>query len=932
MATIGSVITIPPDLTLQIDTDTDTGLVDVTLVAGSGTNVLGPGMPADAAQLRLSRLITVSKDNNLTSALEQYTQAQAAISAAQDNAKQYVKAATAPTGTPNTNNLGGTPGSGDQTGTDGTTQAGAAGASNVVPGVSQSTSTSTNVTSAATTATKLGTRLKNPLGNFASYTYQLGLYMITPDAYDAFQLSGRTNINALSAVDSTGAATGGGAFLVAQSGGINNTTSKRAPGFELDYYIDDLKIKSKTSSKSTKTASNVTDVNFTIVEPLGFSFITNLKKAYETLKKNSKLKDYDKALNAGKQFFVLSIRFQGYDKNGQIANNSEYFSDDTRSTDPNASGVYERFYDIIIKSMKFKLAGGATTYTITASCISTSVAMGTQKAIVKNSVPVLADTVYNSLGPGTSVDGMVSLFDAMNANEKLSNPSLPNVYKLEWKGNAELDIGQSSMFSKADTDKKRQAMSQASNSSQVNDSTAGKTVANQKTILNPIKTGTTIPQAIKTIIMRSSYVDAAMDTLFTADEQNNEETKSPDAIKKQGPIPPLRWYNLSTRIKCLGFNTQVGDFAYEFTYVIQPYEVPAAASPYGKSSKYYGPHKKYEYWFTGHNSEIISFEQSFDNTFFNVALAPDGRPEAQGNGTNVATEGQIRTGADPTGGIGVSREAQNTFMNSLNDPGAYAKMRMQILGDPDYLFQETDNGVSAVYNQFYGPDGFTINPNGGQVFIEISFNEAIDYDTGTGLLSVNDSIYFWPYPPDVAAKIKGVSYMLTEVESVFSKGKFTQNLTGNVNDIPASAAAASPSTAANQTNDTAARTGVNLSTQAAADARTAFALTDPRRSGFVPDAAPSTTTTPTNLGTQPNNSVPTTSSGTPAAAGSTQQTAPTNNPATPQVVNDDSSSTAGSTQAGATTVKPSNTNIPTGADAGRENPINTTQQAIAAGA
>ena len=65
MATIGSVITIPPDLTLQIDTDTDTGLVDVTLVAGSGTNVLGPGMPADAAQLRLSRLITVSKDNNL---------------------------------------------------------------------------------------------------------------------------------------------------------------------------------------------------------------------------------------------------------------------------------------------------------------------------------------------------------------------------------------------------------------------------------------------------------------------------------------------------------------------------------------------------------------------------------------------------------------------------------------------------------------------------------------------------------------------------------------------------------------------------------------------------------------------------------------------------------------------------------------------------
>ena len=43
-----------------------------------------------------------------------------------------------------------------------------------------------------------GRRLKNPLGNLSSYTYQLSLYMITPDAYDAFQASGRTEINALS--------------------------------------------------------------------------------------------------------------------------------------------------------------------------------------------------------------------------------------------------------------------------------------------------------------------------------------------------------------------------------------------------------------------------------------------------------------------------------------------------------------------------------------------------------------------------------------------------------------------------------------------------------------------------------------------------------------------------------------------------------------
>jgi hypothetical protein len=108
---------------------------------------------------------------------------------------------------------------------------------------------------------KPGSRLQNPLGNFSSYTYQLSLYMITPDAYDAFQLSGRKNINALSQTDATGQSTNGGAFLIAQSGGINNKTSKRAPGFELDYYIDELKIKTAVNGKNTQSASNVTAIS-----------------------------------------------------------------------------------------------------------------------------------------------------------------------------------------------------------------------------------------------------------------------------------------------------------------------------------------------------------------------------------------------------------------------------------------------------------------------------------------------------------------------------------------------------------------------------------------------------------------------------------------------------------------------------------------------
>ena len=116
-----------------------------------------------------------------------------------------------------------------------------------------------------------GKRTQNPLGNFSSYTYQISLYMITPDAYESFILSGRKSIknvaeitpaqeqSARDTVTSNNAQTAsagsppppsaagssaarGGTYLIAQSGGINNSNTVRAPGFDLDFFIDDLKI------------------------------------------------------------------------------------------------------------------------------------------------------------------------------------------------------------------------------------------------------------------------------------------------------------------------------------------------------------------------------------------------------------------------------------------------------------------------------------------------------------------------------------------------------------------------------------------------------------------------------------------------------------------------------------------------------------------
>jgi hypothetical protein len=96
---------------------------------------------------------------------------------------------------------------------------------------------------------------------------------------------------------------------------------------------------------------------------------------------------------------------------------------------------------------------------------------------------------------------------------------------------------------------------------------------------------------------------------------------------------------------------------------------------------------------------------------------------------------------------------------------------------------ESSSSLNSAYRQFYGK-GFTINPNGGQVFIEIDFKEAVDYNLSTGLMDINESILFWNYSKEIRNLVKGVSYMVREVQHNFSKGKFTQELICNINTFP----------------------------------------------------------------------------------------------------------------------------------------------------
>jgi hypothetical protein len=226
--------------------------------------------------------------------------------------------------------------------------------------------------------------------------------MVTADAYNAFIQSNRKNVNVFKDWKNSGT------YIVAQSGGIDVANDDRPPGFKLDYHIDNLRITSKVNAKSTDTASNITKISFDIHEPYGFSFINKLTEAYRYLKTKTKLPTDSSITNSLRQFFILGIRYIGYDAAGNIVTKESDLglSPALENEDNN---LFETFYEIFIVTMKFRLGSGTSVYNITASPISNIVPYGFKYGRIDNGVEITASNVEEALsGSDNSLMGRLN--------------------------------------------------------------------------------------------------------------------------------------------------------------------------------------------------------------------------------------------------------------------------------------------------------------------------------------------------------------------------------------------------------------------------------------------------------------------------------------------------------------------------------------------
>jgi len=626
-----------------------------------------------------------------------------------------------------------------------------------------------------------GRRLKNPLGSLSSYNYQLSLYMITPDAYDAFVASGRKDIDALA----NGGASSGGAYLIAQSGGINNNTSRRAPGFDLDYYIDNVKIKQALGGESTQSATNTYDINFTIVEPYGFSFVTKLRQVSDALIQYSNDSGYSKGglENPTKQLFILGIKFLGYDAEGNIVTGDKDF--EGQALDPNTSNEYlfQTYYDILFTGIKFKIEGSATTYNITCGCPGPGTSFGTKRGRLLANRTVTASTFEEALS------GENGLFTQMNQHQANlvaeGAQEFPNEYRVEFIGPDIDALRTATLITPEDVDKGKWPTPDIENAEESTDAEAAKATPDNTKRQIVFNQGTSLIEVFDELVKSSTYLRDALKVVYennpTPDESRTQPENKPASNKK------IAWYHVTSQLSNAKWDPKIADWAYVTTFRIETYQTPVIiSSTVNPGMAYYGPHKRYEYWYTGENREILEYTQQLDNLYYNEVLGET--PDEDGVGTGGSADTPSVPGqqtAEPKfNSLGGGREAQNNYVTSLYSPDAYATAKIKVMGDPDFLVQESRGDINTVYQRFYGDDGFRVNANGGQVFMEIDFKEAVDYNTTTGTMDINDSILFFKYPDSISKKIKGVSYKIITLTSQFSDGRFVQEIEAAINTFP----------------------------------------------------------------------------------------------------------------------------------------------------
>jgi hypothetical protein len=632
----------------------------------------------------------------------------------------------------------------------------------------------------------------NLLAKLASMTYTASIYLLNPGEYLQLLQGQRKTLPPSTS-------------LIIQSGGISQSnvrgTGTRNPYFDVDFYIDNIKLESLVTGKAGVGAHTSFSLDFTITEPYGITFLPRLKAAVTNHLGASE------TVNELSQNFLMVIRFYGYDDQGTMINGANLGVEEARS-DFNA--VVEKWIPFQLASVTYRIQNKVTEYSVKATVVDTSVAYNTAYASIPFNFELTADTVQALLNGKATLtqrgqdladevprDGQTpvpppkaaaipskstyigGLCDALNQHEenirKKKGYEIANRYIIELEDVPGLKDAKVARPGRPD---------KSSSAMNTNQEAAAKYLGSKTSYQADMKNfsvvaGTQIVQLIDMVMRTSSYITSQQNIIY--DPKTGVPTN-------QTPVSTVQWYRIRSECKPIGYDKKRLALAYEIKYLISRYQINDPRSAYFPQARYRGAHKRYDYWFTGKNSELLDFQIDVNTQFF-VNIGNDGKtappqPNAQFQVRNVFN---TQTGQSQQPGPNPAGLPAANLADRLYAPTDVAQIKVEILGDPGWI-QQSEVFYKGVNLSPFVQDN-SVNFDASEVLFEINFNPATDYDLFIGIMDVqnrnqrNQSL-FRPAPQ------KSV-FSAFQVTSNFRQGRFTQELQGTIIDfdIPTDTAA-----------------------------------------------------------------------------------------------------------------------------------------------
>jgi hypothetical protein len=611
----------------------------------------------------------------------------------------------------------------------------------------------------------------NELDDFASYTYQIALYVMDIQTYVAMLKKPKS----ASSMPKT---------LVMRTGGIGSDNDRFSHPFDVDFFIDDLKFTTLGAAPAQATANtSVVNISFQVTEPRGVTLLERLRDLAK------------KMLPPGESYmnvpYLLEIKFTGYTENGT----------------PVPKIVAPKYIPIKITDFSFNVTESGAIYTVKGVPFNHSVFQQVQATIpadIQIKAGTLSDIFENQADskkarsdgrtsdsriPAGSKNEKVSLSQAINKHESNKTKSTKRTPKPE--GDAKKQSTQTElvppMAEKADkirfvldkdiaNAKLTIGQDPKSNATKVDpktgkfknfvDSHRGNVKLDKKTGLVRINAGTNIVKLVNSLIVSSSYID---DNII----------ESAEAAQKTGK--PIKWFQVVPRIeKSLGWDKKAGRYKFEYVYDILPRPMFYSDFPFVDKSMPNGKgiHKIYDYIFTGENTQVLNFRLRFNVAYVQTMSQGSGNvaDKDPANALNPGVKELTRSkeGSLQAGQSVKKVRANDLFSNIMNDGTDLVTADIDIVGDPAYLptgdfFMDKQYGDNpSIYLDPFYPDG-TINMVLSPPYVQVNLKTPTDYNDLTGLMDPSQAGRY------KSSEFNGV-YRVLDIESTFSGGVFSQRL------------------------------------------------------------------------------------------------------------------------------------------------------------